>query len=320
MKITILDGHTENPGDLSWDAIGTFGELTIRDRTSYRESPVIADAIGDAEIVITNKTPISRATLEACPGVRFIAVMATGYDVVDIKAARERGVPVSNVPTYGTMAVAQFSIALLLEICSRVGEHSRAVHEGRWGRSPDWCFWDAPLIELDGKTMGIVGLGRIGRAEARIARALGMEVIACDPHPTDEGREVARYVPFDELCARADVITLHSALTADSAKIIDARSIAMMKDGVIIINNARGGLIDAPALTEALKSGKVGAAGLDVAPTEPISDDDPLLTAPNCIITPHISWAPRECRVRIMEQTARNIDAFLKGSPINVVN
>lgn len=320
MKIVVLDGYTENPGDLSWEPLEELGELTVYDRTSYVESSLIAERIGDAEIVVTNKTPISQATMDACPGMKLIAVLATGYNVVDCAYAKERGIPVVNVPTYGTMSVSQYSIALLLEICHHIGHHSESVHAGGWSSNADWCYWDYPLIELDGKTIGIIGFGRIGQAEGRIAKAMGMNVIAYDIHPTESGRQIAEYVSLDELYARSDVISLHCFLTPENTRMINRDSIAKMKDGVILINNARGQLIDEQDVADALNSGKMAAAGLDVVYTEPIREDNPLLTAKNCMITPHISWAPKESRQRIMRITADNIIAFLAGSPINVVN
>ena len=320
MKIVILDAYTENPGDLSWDELGRLGELTVYDRTSYQEADIIRERIGDAEIVVVNKTPITRATLDACPNIRLIAVLATGYNVVDCVCARERGIPVVNVPAYGTMSVSQFSIALLLEICHHIGHHSRTVHEGRWQNCADWCYWDYPLVELDQKTIGIIGFGRIGQAEGRIARVLGMRVLAYDVHPNDPGREIAEYVDLETLYAQADVITLHCFLTPENMGMINRESIAKMKDGVILINNARGQLINEQDVADALNSGKIAGAGLDVTDTEPIRADNPLLQAKNCILTPHISWAPKECRQRIMDCTVANVRAFLDGAPINVVN
>lgn len=320
MKIVVLDGYTENPGDLSWDALAQYGQLTVYDRTSYAEAPIIAQRIGDAEIVVTNKTPISRATLDACPGIRLIAVLATGYNVVDTAAAKEKDIPVVNVPTYGTASVSQFSIALLLEICHHIGHHNQSVHEGSWANNVDWCYWDYPLIELEGKTMGIIGFGRIGQAEGRVAKALGMKVIAYNHRPKESGKDIAEYVTLEELFAQADVISLHCPLTAENTGMINKDTIAKMKDGVILINNARGQLIVEQDVADALNSGKIAAAGLDVVYTEPIKADNPLLTAKNCIITPHISWAPKESRQRIMDITAANIKAFLDGAPVNVVN
>ncbi len=320
MKIVVLDAFTENPGDLSWAPLEALGEVTIYDRTAYAESPLIAERIGDAEIVVTNKTPISRETLDKCPGVRMIAVLATGYNVVDYVYAGEKGIPVVNVPTYGTASVSQFAIALLLEICQHVAHHSEAVHAGRWESAEDWCFWDYPLIELAGKTMGIIGFGRIGQNTGRIAKALGMTVLASGSRETEAGRAIAEYVDRDELFARSDVVVLHCPLFPDTAGIINRDTIAKMKDGVILINNSRGGLIVEQDVADALNSGKIMAAGLDVVSTEPIRADNPLLRAKNCFITPHISWAPKEARQRILDITVDNIRAFLAGEPINVVN
>ena len=319
MKIVILDGYTENPGDLSWAQLERFGALTVYDRTPYEPAEIIR-RIGNAEIVITNKTPIGREVLDACPSVRFIAVLATGYNVVDVKYAREKGIPVSNVPAYGTAAVGQFAIALLLEICSHVKHHSDAVHAGRWQSAQDWTFWDYPLIELAGKTMGIIGFGRIGQTTGRIAKALGMKVLAAGSRETETGRAIAEYTDLDTLLRRSDVICLHCPLFPETAGIINRENIAKMKDGVILINNSRGGLVVEQDLADALNEGKVLAAGLDVVSTEPIRDDNPLLTAKNCLITPHISWAPKEARQRILDCTAENLRAFLDGRPVNVVN
>ena len=320
MKIVVLDGYTENPGDLSWTELEKLGQLTVYDRTAYGESPLIAQRIWNAEIIVTNKTPISQQTLEQCPNLKLIAVLATGYNVVDYVYAHEKGIPVTNVPSYGTASVAQFAIAMLLEICHHVAHHSQTVHDGKWASSIDWCYWDYPLIELEGKTMGIIGFGRIGQAEGRIARALGMRVLAYDLYPSDSGRAIGAYVDLDTLYRQSDVISLHCNLTPENTRMINKDSIAKMKDGVILINNARGQLIDEQDVADALNSGKLAAAGLDVVYTEPIREDNPLLKAKNCIITPHISWAPKESRQRIMDVTAENIRAFLAGRPQNVVN
>ena len=320
MKLVVLDGYTENPGDLSWDGFKEFAEVTVYDRTSYVEDPVIAERVGDAQIILTNKTPISRATMDKCPNLKMIAVLATGYNVVDIACAKEKGIPVCNVPAYGTASVSQFSIALLLEVCHHIGHHDASVHAGSWADSIDWCYWDYPLIELEGRTIGIIGFGRIGQAEGRVAKALGMKVLACDLHPNDSGSKIADYVDMDTLLASADVITLHCNLTADNEGFINKETIAKMKDGVILINNARGQLINERDLADALNSGKIAGAGLDVVCTEPIRADNPLLKAKNCIITPHISWAAKESRQRIMDTTLSNVKAFLDGRPVNVVN
>lgn len=320
MKIVVLDGYTENPGDLSWDELKKLGEVTIYDRTAYSESSVIAERIGDAEIVVINKTPVSKETLDKCPNIKLIAVLATGYNVVDYVYAKEKGIPVVNVPTYGTASVSQYSIALLLEVCHHIGHHDRTVHEGKWNENDDWCYWDYPLIELEGKVMGIIGFGRIGQAEGRIAKAMGMDVLAYDTYPTDSGREIAEYVELDDIYARADVITLHCNLTHENMGMIDKDAIAKMKTGVILINNARGQLIVEEDVADALNNGKIAAAAVDVVYTEPIRPDNPLLKAKNCIITPHIAWAPKESRQRIMDCTVKNIREYLQGNPINVVN
>ena len=318
MKIVVLDGYTENPGDLSWEGLAQFGQLRVYDRTGSEEE--VIRRIGDAEVVFVNKVPISRRVLDACPNIRFISVLATGYNVIDVKAAAEKGIPVSNVPAYGTAAVAQFAMALLLEVCHHVAHHSEAVHQGRWASNPDWCFWDYPLIELSGKTMGIIGFGRIGQATGRIARAMGMEVLAYSRSVREEAKALAEYVDLDSLLARSDVIVLHCPLFPETEGIINRENIAKMKDGVIIINNSRGQLVVEQDLAEALNSGKVLAAGLDVVSTEPIRPDNPMLGAKNFLITPHISWAPRESRQRIMDASVENLRAFLAGKPVNVVN
>ena len=320
MKIVVLDGYTENPGDLSWEALRKLGDGTISDRTSYTDDPVIAERIGDAQIVVVNKTPITRKTLDQCPNVRLIAVLATGYNVVDYKYAGEKGIPVVNVPTYGTQIVGQYAVGLLMEICSHYGHHDRTVKEGKWENNMDWCYWDYPMIELCGKVAGIIGLGRIGRATARILNAMDMKVLAYDSSPDSQGSRVAEYVDLDTLFEQSDVIFLHCPLFPDTEGIISKENISKMKDGVIIINNSRGQLVVEQDLADGLNSGKVYAAGLDVVSTEPIKGDNPLLTAKNCFITPHISWAARDSRQRIMDITVNNIRAFINGEPVNVVN
>ena len=320
MKIVVLDGYTENPGDLSWDPLGELGELAVYDRTSYAESPLIAERLRGASVAVTNKTPISRTTIDACPDLRFIAVLATGYNVVDCDYARQKGILVSNVPAYGTQIVGQYAVGLLLEICSHYGHHDATVKAGRWQDNQDWCYWDYPLIELSGKTAGIIGLGRIGQATARILRAMDMNVVAYDTSQSEAGAALAEYVELDELFARSDVIFLHCPLFPSTEDIINRESIAKMKDGVIIINNSRGPLVVEQDLADALNSGKVYAAGLDVVSTEPIRPDNPLLRARNCIITPHISWAAQAARQRILDVTVENIRAFMAGQPVNVVN
>lgn len=318
MKIVVLDGYAENPGDLTWSALENLGNLMVYDRT---EETKIVERINDAEIVIVNKTKIDKKVLDACPEIRYIGVLATGYNNIDIEYAKERRVLVANVPTYGTFAVGQFAIALLLEVCHRIGHHDRAVHEGRWTNNLDWCFWDYPLIELSGKTMGIIGFGRIGRTTGRIGKALGMKIISYTRHQRAEDVKEAEFVDkLDDLFAQADVVVLHCPLFPETKEIINKTNIEKMKDGVIIINNSRGGLINEKDLAEALKSGKIYAAGLDVVATEPIGKGNPLLTAPNCIITPHISWAAKESRKRLLNIAVENVAAFIAGKAINIVN
>lgn len=320
MKIVVLDGYTENPGDLSWEELEKFGEVTVYDRTSYVDAPIIAERIGDAGIVVINKTPISRETIDKCPNMKLIAVLATGYNVVDYTYAREKGIAVVNVPTYGTQIVGQYAVGLLLEICSHYGHHDQTVKEGRWENNADWCYWDYPMIELYGKTAGIIGLGRIGQATAKILNAMEMKVLAFDSFPSEAGKQVAEYVALDTLLSKSDVIFLHCPLFPSTEGIINKENIEKMKDGVILINNSRGQLVVEQDLADALNSGKVYAAGLDVVSTEPIKGDNPLLKAKNCIITPHISWAAQAARQRIMDITVENIKAYLDGTPQNVVN
>ncbi|MEG1191986.1 MAG: D-2-hydroxyacid dehydrogenase [Clostridia bacterium] len=318
MRIVILDGRAVNPGDIGWDEIAQMGKLCLYDTTRPED---VAERIGDAEAVFTNKSLITREVLTACPRLRFVGVLATGYNVVDVAAAREKGVVVANVPGYSTEAVAQFALALLLEICCHVGLHSEQVHAGRWEKCADFCFWDKPLIELAGKTMGIIGFGRIGQATGMLARALGMRVMAYSRSVRPEGQAIAEYVDgVDALYRASDVIALHCPLTSETRGMINRDSIAKMKDGVIVLNNSRGQLIVEQDLADALASGKVYAAGLDVVSSEPIQGDNPLLSAPNCLITPHISWAPKETRVRLIALAAKNLEAFLRGERLNVVS
>lgn len=327
MHIVILDGYTENPGDLSWDAFAALGNLTVHDRTP---PDLIAQRIGGAEAAITNKCPITKETLDACPNLRYVGVLATGYNVIDVGACAARGVVVTNIPDYGTAAVAQFAIALLLELCHRVGAHSDSVFSGEWQACPDWTYRKFPLVELAGTTMGIIGFGRIGQATARIAQAMGMRVLAAgrtgaaapgvsaSPGGAAAPGDVRR-VDLDTLLAESDVISLHCPLTPETRGIINARTIAKMKHGVFIVNTARGPLIDEEDLRAALETGKVGGAAMDVVSAEPIAPDNPLLRAKNCIITPHIAWAPLETRRRLMGIAADNLRAFLAGTPKNRV-
>lgn len=317
MKIVILDGHAVNPGDLSWDFLNKYGEVTVYERTQLDE---VAQRIGDAEIVLTNKSPITEDILNTCPNIKLVCVLATGYNVVDCEATKKRGIPVCNVPDYGTAAVAQFTFALLLDLCHKVAHHAQTVRDGKWCESPDFCYWETPQMELAGKTLGIIGFGRIGRAVGRIANAFGMNVIAYNRSQCEEGKAIGSYVNLDELLKSSDIISLHCPLTAENTGMINAQTIAKMKDGAILVNTARGPLIDESALAAALESGKLRGAACDVISAEPMAENNPLKTAPNCIVTPHMAWAPIESRKRIQECTDRSIQAFLAGSPINTVN
>ena len=320
MKIIVLDGYTENPGDISWGPLEKLGDVTVYDRTAYEESDLIAERIGDAEVAVTNKTPISKKTMDACKNLKAIAVLATGYNVVDYEYAKEKGIPVMNVPVYGTDNVSQFAVSLMLELCSHIGEHSRSVYAGEWASNVDWCYWHFPMVEVSGKTAGIIGLGRIGVNTAKVLNALNMKVIAYDAFQSEAGRAVAEYVELDELLAKSDFIFLHCPLFPATQGIINKDNIAKMKDGVFLINNSRGPLVVGQDLYDALECGKIAGAAVDVVSTEPIKTENVLLKAKNCIITPHISWATKEARERIMQTTADNIEAFQKGSPVNVVN
>ena len=312
MKIIVLDGYAANPGDLSWDALAALGELTVYDRTDAED---VVSRIGDAQVILTNKTLITQAVLEACPSLRYVGVLATGYNVVDLAAAKEQNVIVTNIPAYSTAAVAQFTFALLLELCHRIGHHADAVAQGRWTTSEHFCFWDYPLMELASKTIGLIGYGQIGQATAAIARALGMRVLAYTPRGNGPD-----FVPLETLLKESDVISLHCPLTAENQEMINRETISQMKDGVLLLNTARGGLIAEQDLREALLSGKVAAAAVDVATAEPIHADNPLLGLDNCLITPHIAWAPKEARIRLMNIAVENVRQFLAGTPVNQVN
>lgn len=320
MKIVVLDGYTLNPGDLNWDGVKQFGELTVYDRTGFAPENVIK-TIGDAEVIFTNKTPLPKAVLENVPSVKYIGVLATGYNVVDTAAAKELGITVTNIPTYGTTAVAQFSMALLLELCHHVGAHAEAVKNGDWTNCVDFCFWNYPLIELAGKNLGLIGFGRIGQATAKVAQAFGLNILAYDSYqnPALES-DTCKYVSLDELLAQSDFISLHCPLMDSTMGIINKDTIAKMKDGVMIINTSRGPLVVEQDLCDALNSGKVAGAAVDVVSSEPIAASNPLLQAKNCIITPHIAWAPKESRSRLMNIAADNLAAFVSRSPVNVVN
>ena len=317
MKIVILDGYCLNPGDLSWDALRRFGQVEVFDRTPAAQ--VLERARG-AAAAFTNKTPLTAETLSALPELRYIGVLATGYNVVDTAAAARQGIVVTNIPTYGTASVAQFVFALLLELCHNVGLHSAAVRGGEWSRASDWSFWKSPLVELAGKTMGIVGLGRIGRAVGRIAEAMGMRIIAADSNQSDPpGWPGFRWAGFEELMAEADVVSLHAPLFPETQGMVNARTLALMKPTAFLINTSRGPLVVDADLAGALDSGRLAGAGLDVLSIEPPSDSNPLLRAKNCIVTPHIAWATREARARLMDLAVGNLGAWVAGAPRNVI-
>ena len=317
MKIVILESKAVNPGDLSWEPIQKFGDVVLYDRTPAEEA---ARRIGDAEIVLINKTPITAEVMDACPQLKLICVEATGYNVVDCAAAKERGILVCNVPAYSTDCVAQFTFALLLEVWCRVGLHNDSVHAGDWCRNPDFCYWLTPQMELAGKTIGIIGFGKIGRAVGKIAKAFGMRVLAYNRSRCPEGEALGEYVTLEKLLAESDIISLHCPMTDLTANIIRSETISKMKDGVILLNTARGGLINEEDLATALKQNKLRAYAADVVSVEPIMESNPLLSAPSCILTPHMAWAPVEARQRIINITVENIRGYLNGNPVNVVN
>lgn len=319
MKIVILDGFTSNPGDLSWDKMETLGDLTVYEYTPNQTADVV-ERLKDCEIALTNKTVITAEIMEACPALRYIGVLATGYNVVDMKAAAEHGITVTNVPGYSTQAVAQQAFALLLDICSHAAHHSTEVHNGRWSRGRDFCFWDYPLIELDHKTAGIIGFGQTGKAIGRVAKAFGMRVITNGSHETPEGKAIGEYVSREQLLKESDVIFLACPLNEQTKDLVCKETIAQMKDGVILINTSRGGTIVEKDLAEALHSGKVYGAGVDVVSTEPARPDNPLLSCENCVITPHIAWATREARGRLIDIASENVKCFLEGKAQNVVH
>ena len=318
MKIVILDARALNPGDMSYDCINQFGDVTLYDQTETVQQTI--ERIGDSELVLVNKVPITRAVLEACPNIKLICVQATGYNIVDCEACTERGIPVTNVPAYGTAAVAQFTLALMLEMCHRIGLHNHSVHQGDWVRSTNFCYWLTPQMELGGKTLGIIGFGRIGRAVGKLAKAFGMKILAYSRSQCEEGHQIGEYVDLDTLFAKSDIISLHCPLFPETEKIINAENIAKMKDGAMIVNTARGGLLDEQAVVDALNSGKLRYAAVDVVSQEPMREDNPLLTTRKCIITPHMAWAPLESRQRLLDCVVENIRGYLNGNPQNVVN
>lgn len=317
MNIVILDGFCLNPGDLKWDGLARLGELTVHDRTPPDE--VLARSM-EADLLLTNKTPVVREVIESVPRLKYIGVLATGYNIVDVEAARERGIPVTNVPTYGTDSVAQTVFAHLLNLTHRVEHHGLTVREGRWSRCEDWCFWDHPLVELAGLTMGIVGFGRIGRAVSRIALAMGMKVLAYDVVEFGDAPEGVNMIDLDRLFQESDVVSLHCPLTPETEGIVNRDRLALMKATAYLINSSRGPLVDEEALAEALNGNRIAGAGLDVLSREPPPEEHPLFRAKNCFITPHMAWATRAARARLMDRVRENCEAFLGGSPVNVVN
>ncbi|MGR5692035.1 D-2-hydroxyacid dehydrogenase [Enterocloster clostridioformis] len=318
MKIVVLDGYTLNPGDLSWEGFESLGEVQVYNRTPAEKT---VERIGDASVILTNKTAITKEILDQCPAIRYIGVLATGYNVVDVKAAAQKGIVVTNIPSYGTDAVAQYAFALLLELCHHVGLHDESVKAGEWENCQDFCYWKTPLMELAGKTLGLIGFGRIGQKTGAIARAMGMKVLAYDRFQRPElENENCRYVSLEQLLAASDVISLHCPLLPETKGVINRDTISRMKDGVLIINTSRGDLVVEKDLAEALISGKVAGAAADVVSTEPIKGDNPLLKAPNMIITPHMAWGAKESRGRLMNQAVENLKAFLSGNPVNTVS
>ena len=319
MKIVILDAYTTNPGDLSWERFKEFGELTVYDRGIKNDLQESIDRIQDADVVLTNKVPIKEELLEACPNIKYIGTLSTGYNIIDLDACRTRGIPVCNVPSYSTSAVAQFTMALLLEVCHHVGEHNNIVHSGGWERSVDFCFWNYPLIELSSKTIGIIGFGKIGQEVAKLAAAFGMKVLAYSRTEYEEGRKLAEYVDLDTLLASSDIVSLHCPLFPETRGIINNEKIAKMKDGAILLNTSRGPLIVEEDVANALNSDKLYYYATDVASREPIRSDNPLLTAKNCIITPHIAWAAKETRARLVGIVYENLKAYTEGKVQNNV-
>lgn len=319
MKIVVLDGYALNPGDLSWQGFEELGEVTVYDRTSYTDKQEIIERIGDAEAILTNKTPITADVLKACPELTYIGVLATGYNVVDLAAAKEQGITVTNIPSYSTNAVAQATFALLLEVTNQVGHHNRSVHQGDWQTSKDFSYWQTPLMELAGKTIGLIGYGAIAQAVATIAHAFQLKVIYFNHRPKPAQADWAKQVSLAELYQEADIISLHVPQFPETEKMIDRTALAQMKSSAILINTARGGLIDEAAVAEALQTGQIAALAADVVSKEPIEADNPLLQAPNCYLTPHIAWAPVETRRRLMGIAVANLSGFKAGTPQNVV-
>ncbi|MGC6431330.1 MAG: D-2-hydroxyacid dehydrogenase [Jejuia sp.] len=320
MKIVVLDGYTLNPGDLSWKELENLGDLTVFDRTPYNCKDIIKH-IGDADIVFTNKTPLNEEVLNMTTSLKYIGILATGYNVVDVNTAKAKGIVVTNVPDYSSKAVAQFTVALVLELCHHIGDHNTSVQNGDWIKSNDFSYWNSPLIELHGKTLGLIGFGKIGKATAKIAEAFGMQILVYNRTVYNKFEsENLKFVSLDKLLAGSDFVSLHCPLTDETKGIINQQNIQKMKDGAFLINTSRGPLVNEEDLTTALNSGKLAGAALDVISEEPMNPSNPLLNAKNCIITPHIAWASKEARRRLMKTTVENLKAFLAGEVINVVN
>lgn len=320
MKIVSLDSYTLNPGDLTWDAMAQLGKLELYDRTPHEQGQIVARSEG-AEVILTNKVPLSAETLACLPNLRYIGVMATGYNIVDVEAAAKRGIVVTNIPVYGTDSVAQMTFALLLELCHHVQSHSDAVRNGDWSKSPDFCFWNHPQIELANKTIGIIGFGRIGQRVAEIADAFGMKILAADSYRVEpSGLKHFAWAETLTLLAKSDVVSLHCPLTPETKDLINRESLKLMKPNAFLLNASRGPLVADEDLAEALNAGRIAGAALDVLSVEPPKADNPLLTAKNCLITPHIAWASFEARSRLMNTLVENLKAFLAGKPVNVVS
>jgi glycerate dehydrogenase len=316
VAIVVLDSFCLNPGDLSWEPLEKLGECTIHERTPASQ---LRERVHDAEIVLTNKAPLSRDVLAGHPRLKYVGVTATGYNIVDVVAARELGIAVTNVPSYGTASVAQMVFAHILNLTQRVGDHAEAVRQGRWASSPDWCFWDFPLLELDGMKLGIIGYGRIGQAVAKLARAFGMQVLAHNRSPIEDAEGV-RAVDLDMIFRESDILSLHCPLTDETKRLVNRQRLAAMKPTALLINTSRGPLVDERALADALNAGQMAGAGLDVLDDEPPAADNPLYSAKNCYITPHIAWATRASRQRLLDAAVENVAAYLRGTPQNVVN
>ena len=317
MKIVVLDGGTLNPGDLTWEGLKELGDTEIYDRTPDEQ---VIERAKDADVILTNKVVIDREVMDQLPNLKYISVLATGYNIIDTDAARERDIPVSNIPTYGTQSVAQMVMAHVLNHTQHVAYHAKTVADGRWSRSDEWCYWDYPMIELDGLTMGVVGFGRIGRAVGAVAQAFGMKIVAFDEYVSDPGDPEVDMVSFEDLLRQADVVTFHTPLTPETEGMLNADTLKLMKSSAFVVNTSRGPVIDNAALAEALNNEQIAGAGLDVLDVEPPPIDHPLLGAKNCYITPHISWATRSARARLMQTTVDNVAAFIEGEPQNVVN